>query len=160
MNEQLFALWSKARKHLNRIMIGLFIVMAGLVIWIYVGEVTSGIDTEPPAPRIWEPPKIIEGETLMEDFLTTFTSEIIPLNESREVIVLVQNPWEIRAAKDQEKIEQEALRLHQEAKAAFARGDFRRALILATQARANKPSFQENDELLSQIAAKLAEGGS
>jgi len=159
MNDQLLQYWNVARKYLSQIMIVLFLIMTSIVGLVFMSESNATADQltfQPNAVQIWEPQKRIEEEPALRDFLTTFSSTAVPAIEAPEVVILVQNPWEIRTAKDQEKIEQEALRLHTEAKTAFERGNMERAETLANQARANKPDFKDNDELLEKIRAARA----
>lgn len=156
MNEQLLHFWNRSKKHLDRIMIGSFLVMTIAIVYFFLQERNLSLGDALVTPTTWQPQEVVTPQ--MEDFLTSFTQPVRPFEASRAVVIMVQNPWELRTARDQEQVEQEALRLHNDARRAFGQGNLREAERLALLARANKPNFRENDELLAQIAAGLVAG--
>lgn len=157
-SEAVAKILNQCKKHLDEIMIAVFVLLAVVVGYYWWVEQQPGyivpLNTNPQA---WVPPQLIEGDPLKQDFLTTFTTPAKPFEEAPESIIVIQNLWEIRSAQGQQQLEQEAIRIHNEAKQAFDAGNLDRAEELANRARRNKPDFKANNDLLASIGQKRQE---
>jgi hypothetical protein len=138
---------------MDGLMMAAFAILLGVTgfYWWKEKQTRGQTGLPPVVPALWQPPTAIDQEARKTDFLTTFSMPMRPFDESAEYVIVAQNPWEIRTAQGKQQIEQEALRLHNQAKAAFEQGKMDEARRLATRASANKPVFPANQQLLASI---------
>lgn len=143
---------------MDEVVIGLFVLLTGVIgyYWWREQQPQNPFPFGQVFPLTWTPQKLIEDDPTKNDFLTTFSRPLPPFEETVESIIVVQNPWEIRAAQGRDQIEQEALKLHNQAKAALESGNLDEAERLANRARVNKPNYPANQELLKTIAERRA----
>jgi len=153
--DQFYRIWLKARKHLSKIMLFVYVGLMGAIAWFLMQEATLQ-SPEPIEPPMWTPQEVIEPNTEITDFLTTFGAQVPTIQDTKMANLIVLNVWELREGVSAEDLQREALSLNQQAQQAYREGNLPRALDLARQASERDPSFTENNRFVERIQQELA----
>lgn len=153
--DALMDIWRKLRPHLTKIVLALMFGLCGAVVWQVLNQ--SNIPVEGHVdPSMWNPPAIIEVDSEVAQFITTYTSPVAPIHETPLANLVVLNAWEIREGVSAEELQREALSLNQQAQAAYRDGNLTQALELARRAFERDPGFTENNRFMERIRSELA----
>lgn len=151
--DALLPYWLKIKKHLTKVMMGLFALLTVAVGYFYLQEQSV---PEPPIEtmRIWKPEKIVGAET--EDFLTTYTAPSRAIHDSSLAILTVISVWEQREGTTAEELQKQALQLYQGAQSARQQGNLTQARRDLIKALSIVPNYKEAEALLEEVEKELA----